>query len=507
MKVLIIGDVPDWAIGKLTKSIVRHNGKCFQILEHYVHPKHVSEHVEETRSAVAKYNPDVIHFQYWNTARQLLEQIPELRKYNSILTHHNQKDLLSADWKALGINQHVVHTEYSKKTLEAAGYSNIKIIRHGLDFSKFPFAEQQTGSFVGYAGRVVPWKGLKEIAEVCEELDVPLAMMGKIDKPDYWASIRESARERMDMNFVSCEDDERIDFYRSLAIYVGNSGDGREEGTLPYLEAMAAGVPVITTPSGEAADFAEDGRNALVVPFGDRDALKTAIKRLWDDKELADTLRRNAWNTVKNLDERVMAWEYGKLYYATAYPGKPLVSVIIPFTKDRAEQVDKIIEALSVQTYSPIEAIPILDDEDGYNLAKVRNIAAINAYGEFLLFCDSRFIPNPDAVEIFVKKLWMDHPNDYAWLFGDKGGHKENFVENFSFIRRKDYIEGGMSCERVNQYGGMSQELRERFGRQGCKFIYIPEAVASTIHGTHHNPERRAGIIDMKVMLHKMDLF
>jgi glycosyltransferase involved in cell wall biosynthesis len=40
-----------------------------------------------------------------------------------------------------------------------------------------------------------------------------------------------------------------------------------------YVEALAAGVPSVFTPSGVAPEFIEDGRNALVVPFRDAEAI------------------------------------------------------------------------------------------------------------------------------------------------------------------------------------------------------------------------------------------
>ncbi len=52
-------------------------------------------------------------------------------------------------------------------------------------------------------------------------------------------------------------------------------------------EAMAAGLPIVTTPTRGIADHLEDGRNALFVPQRDPVAVARAIERLLDDEDLA----------------------------------------------------------------------------------------------------------------------------------------------------------------------------------------------------------------------------
>ena len=187
----------------------------------------------------------------------------------------------------------------------------------------------------------MPWKGLKEIAEIGEELGYPVEVMGKQDKPDYWNEI---PKDNLRFSFFECPDEDRPAAYQNMTIYVGNSEDDYEEGTLPFLEALACGVPVVTTPNGVARDIIKDGENGLLVPFQDKEALKVAIKRLMEDEELRKKLREGGWNTVRHMTEEKMAWEYGKLLHEIGHH-EETVSVIIPATYDRAEQVKDILTA------------------------------------------------------------------------------------------------------------------------------------------------------------------
>jgi len=137
-----------------------------------------------------------------------------------------------------------------------------------------------------------------------------------------------------------------------------------------------------------------------------------------------------------------------------------------------------------------------------YGLAMARNLGVIEASGEILMFLDSRFVPEPDTIEEFMREL----VEDKVWLFGDKGAGKKSFVENFSMIRRKDFVLAGMCNERINRYGGMSQELRTRFGSQGFKFVYVPKAKAREIKTAEKLSTKRKSIIKMKDLLYKLYL-
>lgn len=531
MKITIIADVPCWALGHLSQVIVKYNPH-HSIDTLFAHPKELEREIiaggkeiqEKIKLGIEAHDPTVIHFQYWRTAKLLLESMPELFKNRKIiLTHHNQKNLLSANWQALGIDQHVCHTKKAKEILQKAGYKSVKIIQHGINLKEFTFTEKlNLTPTIGYCGRVVPWKGLKEIAIACYELGYKLLMMGKIDKPNYWESIPIEARNNIDVGFVNCTDDERVGFYRSLTCYVGNSSDMIEEGTLGFLEALACGIPVVSTPSGEAEDI-YNGSNYRQVEFESPEELKMAIEECAKPNELTEQMRREGWESVKHMDERKMAREYSGLYFSVG-SSKPLISVIIP-TFNRLDNILKILEALKQQNW-PLDII-IADDgstdgtgeaikklqsfgikyiytgneSDDYGLARARNEAIIEAEGEFILFLDSRLLPSQDCIAQFMRGAWNDYRD--TWFFGEKGGNKQTFVENFSFVRRDLLIGKGMFCERINKYGGMSQEIRHRFN--DVTFVYMPTAKCVQMISSKLTPEKRQDIIDMKLRLWKMD--
>ena len=537
MRVLIVSDTPrdGWAIGKLSDAIIKYTPHIEMDFV-AVHPKEIDRDIVKFKEALDK-QPDVIHFQYWRTTQQLFERMPELKKYKTIQTHHNQKNTLSVNWKELNINVHIVHTDKNKQKLQVATYDNVYIIQHGIDLDYFTYNENYGNeTYVGYVGRIVPWKGLKEIAWATNQNDLKVLGMGKMDKPKYWAEIPLKDKNIIDFTYNNIKDSERIDAYREMMCFVGNSRDNREEGTLPLLEAMATGVPVITTLSGEAADIISDGENGLVIPFENKEALKVKIKMLKDDKELREKLRKKAWQTIKNFTEEKMARQYAKLYIElNNLNSEEMVSVITP-CYNNLEQLKEMYLALEEQTYPVAEWI-ICDDnsdenigqfalklrnkasfaikyintlKDGYNLAMARNMGIIEAVGKYLWFIDGRIKPEKNALNEFMirfdEKLKGGKEVRKNWLFGNKGGNKKHFVENFSLVKRSRLIKAGMFCERINRYGGMSQEIRERWQSQGNKVKYCPSAQAEQVKGSHLTNKRRADIIKSKLKLYKMGL-
>ena len=544
MKILIVPDIPQWAIGRLAQAKIKYNKhinwKCY-----YVHPRDagIKKIQQEFIKIVNEFNPDIIHFEFYRTCSQLLEALPELKSRKLMLTHHNQrtKALNSYDWFANGIDYLITHTENCKNYLiDNCGQPEniIDVINHGIDLQEFWYDDiEPKEPLVGYVGRIVPWKGLKEIARACKELGYKLQIMGKHDKPTYWNEILAEGYESVfDFGYFDCKNEERRDAYKNITIYVGNSKDGYEEGTMSYLEAMACGVPIVTTPNGVANDIGKDRINCLMTPFENYELLKDNIQELMENKELRQKLRKNAWQTVKNMSEERMAYEYNKLYNKIKYK-QDLVSIIIPITFNRIEQLYISLDKLKEQKYKAFEVIIAFDELDnkdnikkwieleeklknkyqeliiktiftgnkGYGLAMARNMGAIESVGKYLLFLDSRLMLERDAIYEFIEQIKLDEKIQYkVWYFGNKGGNKRNFIENFSFIKRKDFFIFGMFCERINAYGGMSQEVRTRWIKQKGQFKYVEDSNAIQLLNAKGSRKRNNDIINMKYKLYKM---
>jgi glycosyltransferase involved in cell wall biosynthesis len=63
---------------------------------------------------------------------------------------------------------------------------------------------------------------------------------------------------------------------------------------LAFIEASAAGLPVVATDVGPIPEFVRDGSTGLIVPPGDSASLAVALRRLVDDAGLVARLGRAA---------------------------------------------------------------------------------------------------------------------------------------------------------------------------------------------------------------------
>lgn len=530
MKILQVVDSP-WAIGKLAQAI-KNNNQHHRIEILTIHPKEYRANVEHYNQLfeekILAFKPQIIHFHYWDTAKHLSE-LPCTKGIKKILTHHNQKNLLSHKWN--GIDVLVVHTQKAKRILEEAGYQSVEVIQHGIDIERFKFQEKYDADnrTLGYTGRVVPWKGLLDILKVAKNLNTEVVMMGKIDRAEYWKKCQEFEAQ-MDIRF-GVPDEKQPEIYHEMAVYIGNSSDNIEEGTLGFLEAMACGIPVITTPSGEAADIIKHGENGLLIEFEDSQSLQTMIERFLSFKpEEKEELRQKAWDTVRKMSQEVMARKYEKLYYSLAYD-YDLVSVIIPTCK-RVGTISNVLDAYAQQSYQPLELIVVIDEPyeeageyydtlyawkekndiplkteitgyGGYGLAMARNIGILKARGNYIIFNDDRFIPDENAVQTFVKNI--SGRKELVAVWGDKGSGKRDFIENFFIIRRRHIIQAGMFNERFNEYGAQSQEIRERLKSQGFDLVYESRATAKPQFGSHNRTKKRYELFRSKRTLWLMN--
>ena len=76
------------------------------------------------------------------------------------------------------------------------------------------------------------------------------------------------------------------------------------------LEAMAAGLPIVTTPARGSADHLEAGSNAVFVPAKDPEALAVALAGLLEDEELRRAMGRANRIKVADWDPDPVAREY-----------------------------------------------------------------------------------------------------------------------------------------------------------------------------------------------------
>ena len=101
--------------------------------------------------------------------------------------------------------------------------------------------------------------------------------------------------------------------------------------------------------------------------------------------------------------------------------------------------------------------------------------------------------------------VFMAYKKPKTWFWGMKDNAMKGFVENFSCVSRRELIDGGSFSERMQWYGGTTQEIRTRFelGR-GFAFVFLKEAKAFGIKRAGSKASRRESIVEAKFQVFKM---
>ncbi|MBI0577791.1 glycosyltransferase family 4 protein [Neobacillus cucumis] len=189
--------------------------------------------------------------------------------------------------------------------------------------------------------------------------------------------------------FVNPPQSQIGELYRKAFVYV--CGSYYEAFSLPCLEAMACGTPVVTTRTPGVREYAEDEENCLMVNPGDVQGLADRIIRLLTDEKTYQHLQSAGLKTAKKY-----SWDY--------------------ILNDIAQFYEQVAEYRTIPKYK-------LDD--------------------WLLFLEDKTFEGPDAVERLQRFLSQTEANEVY------GPVEYLTIPNFScFIwqplaKRKNYLPEG----------------------------------------------------------------
>jgi glycosyltransferase involved in cell wall biosynthesis len=522
LKVICVTDKVGTALDRLAKGVAKyHDNLDYKVLA--VHPKR-PDHQQLLDFVREASDADIIDWQYFRTAETLRAMYPWLKDKKQILTHNNPYSIEEQNWNSYDMN--VGNNQYIYKRLGEITEKPVEYIPLTVDTDFWTFNTDWTPNknVIMVANRIESKKGILEVAIACNELNLHFILVGAISDLNYFHSIQAAGNIEY---HEQISDEELRELYHKSSVHVCNSVDNFESGTLPILESMLCGVPVLTRKVGHVPEL-YNGENMALLEKSPQDVLDIQdklLKLIGDKKRLSD-MRDKAWQTAKARSFERRAYMYQKLYRQVMWPDQTSVSVVVP-VYDKPEIIRKCLNAIVEQTHKNIEVI-VADDSlfpgnsrkliedfshytnfpvrylniatiiDDYGLARARNEAIIEATGEVIVLCDQRMIMEPNAIEEFLK-----HLSSRIWVYGNKGG-KKDFVENFSAVYRHRVIQSGMFCERITQYGGLSEEIRKRLNRQGVKTEYVESARATPTGKSSNRNRKRQDIIKSKNRVWKM---
>jgi glycosyltransferase involved in cell wall biosynthesis len=102
-------------------------------------------------------------------------------------------------------------------------------------------------------------------------------------------------------------------YYNALDLYLVTSRE--EGGPKAVLEAMATGIPIVSTKVGMAPEIIRDGYNGFLTDVEDVEMLTEKARKILDDGDMAKNMTENALETIRDY-----SWEkITKRYYEMIY--------------------------------------------------------------------------------------------------------------------------------------------------------------------------------------------
>lgn len=217
--------------------------------------------------------------------------------------YYPQQPRLGKDFirMAIGLSDAViaVSQESARQLRQFVGASNILTIPNSIDTSAFsPGRKAGKGEavrllFVGAVGKL---KGEEDLISAlailkASDLNLTVSFLG------YGADSLAERCEELDITGLidhlgPVSMDQRIAFFEQADIFVLPTY--AEAMPISLIEAMAAGLAIISTPVGGIPELVEDGREALLAPVGDVEVLAEKIALLVTNEEARTAVGRNA---------------------------------------------------------------------------------------------------------------------------------------------------------------------------------------------------------------------
>lgn len=249
--------------------------------------------VVERGSAHVEWQRDVLHEEAARTG--LPVEAPDERTVAREL-----EEYATADYVAVG-------SEFAARTFRERGFAAERLILnpYGVDLARFRPAARpdRPGLRVLHVGRVSVRKGVQYLVPAVAGVEgARLELVGEIDPG--MERLASAAHVTAAGAIPGAELPARYaaaDVFCLLSI---------EDGfPLVVLQALASGLPVITTPNVGSAQLIEDGVNGYLVPIRDPEAVADRLRRLRDDPE-----RRRAMGlAARATAESGLGWsDYGE---------------------------------------------------------------------------------------------------------------------------------------------------------------------------------------------------
>jgi phosphatidyl-myo-inositol alpha-mannosyltransferase len=189
-----------------------------------------------------------------------------------------------------------------------------EVLFNGIDLAMYDSVpNRHRENVIFFVGRHEPRKGLDVLIDAMALLPSDVTLWIASDGPETDALRARTHNDARIQWLGRISDEEKVDRLSRASAFCAPSLRGESFGIV-LIEAMASGVPVVSTDIDGYRNVATDGVNALLVEPGNPQALATALVRVLTDTTLAQQFRENGLVRAREYSMDALADHYIELY-------------------------------------------------------------------------------------------------------------------------------------------------------------------------------------------------
>ena len=253
----------------------------------------VQESLDDFVKDLRDYSPKVLRM------KKIQKKVAE--RADKIIVPSRYLKKIVGQW---GINENKINVIYN--AFEGVGElpDNMANLRDEVGF---------VGPTIVTAGRLVPWKGFETLVSVVDELKdefkyIKLLIIG--GGPDKQKLEQLIVKKQLFKNVLLTGVMDKQNLFKHISaadLFVLNTG--YEGFSHQLLEVLALKTPIITTRIGGNPEIIIDGENGLLVNYDDKEELKDAIRKVLNNKSLAEGFVTKGGDSVKEFSLNRMITE------------------------------------------------------------------------------------------------------------------------------------------------------------------------------------------------------
>jgi glycosyltransferase involved in cell wall biosynthesis len=174
-----------------------------------------------------------------------------------------------------------------QEAIRLIGLNQATLLRNGMEISSRE-RQETAPPFILYVGRLSPEKGIEDLLTVTEGLNLKICGDGPL-RNLVPKEIKVGMRAHSEVASL---------YHRAACLILTSNQEGSPTS---IIEAMACGLPVITTAVGDTPYLVEDGVTGYVLPIGDTQAMREKIEELLSRPEKREEMSRASRERIMKL--------------------------------------------------------------------------------------------------------------------------------------------------------------------------------------------------------------